>query len=116
MSQPRADHARLAVLAVWGLLALTLLAWYAITLPRVAAVVAVLLTVAPLALPLPGLMARRRRSYRWAPLTLAPAMTWSLTEFVANPAARPYALVAGLLAFAGLAAVVAWLRSESAAQ
>jgi uncharacterized membrane protein len=112
----RAERARAAVLAMWVLLALTLLTWHAALLPRAAAVVAALLTVAPLALPLPGLLARRRRSYRWAPLTLAPAMTWSLTEMVANPSARPYALSAGLLAFAALAAVVAWLRTATQAQ
>ena len=116
MTSVRAERARSAVLATWGLLALALLAWHASLLPRTAAVVAVLLTVAPLAAPLPGLLARRQRSYRWAPLTLAPAMTWSLTELVANPAARPYALAAGLLAFAALAAIVAWLRAGSASR
>ncbi len=116
MTHPRAERVRAAVLAAWGLLALTLLAWSAAVLPRTGAIVAALLTVAPLAAPLPGLIARRRRSYRWAPLTLAPAMTWSVTETVANPAARPYALTAGLLAFAALAAIVAWLRAGSDAQ
>lgn len=105
--------ARGAVLAAWGLLGLVLSAWHWILLPPAAAAVATLLTVAPLATPLPGLAARRRRTYRWAPLTLAPAMTWSLTELVANPAARPFALVAGCLAFAALAATVAWLRSAA---
>jgi uncharacterized membrane protein len=116
VNHARADGVRVAVLAAWGLLALTLLAWYAAMLPRTAAIVAAVLTVAPLAAPLPGLLARRRRSYRWAPLTLVPAMTWSLTELVANPAERPYALAAGLLAFAALAAIVAWLRAASDAQ
>lgn len=112
MTHARAERARVAVLSAWGLLALSLLAWYAAMLPRAAAILAAVLTVAPLAAPLPGLLARRRRSYRWAPLTLVPAMTWSLTELVANPDARPYALSAGLLAFAALAAIVAWLRAN----
>ena len=109
----RAERARLAVLAIWALLAATLLAWYLGTLPRAAAVVAIVLTVAPLAAPLPGIVARRTRSYRWAPLTLAPAMIWALTEMVANAEARPFAIAAGALAFAGLAAVVAWLRAAA---
>jgi uncharacterized membrane protein len=116
VSDARAERARGAVLVAWGLLALTLLGWYAVMLPPGTALVAALLTVAPLAAPLPGLVARRRRSYRWAPLTLAPAMIWALTELVANAAARPFALVAGLSAFAGLAAIVAWLRTAPAGQ
>ena len=52
----RAERARLAVLAIWALLAATLLAWYLGTLPRAAAVVAIVLTVAPLAAPLPGIV------------------------------------------------------------
>lgn len=116
MTAARAGRARVAVLAAWGLLALTLLVWFAATLPRAAAVAAVVLAVAPLAAPLPGLLAQRRRTYRWAPLTLAPAMTWSLTEMVANPAARPFAVAAGVFAFAALAAIVAWLRAGSDAQ
>jgi uncharacterized membrane protein len=114
--EPRAERARAAVLAAFALLALTLVAWYASALSPAAATVAVLLTVVPLAAPLPGLVARRRRSYRWAPLTLAPAMTWALTELVANPAVRPFALAAGLLGFGALAAVVAWLRTAQSAQ
>lgn len=109
----RAGRARRAVLAVWALLAVTLLWWYLDTLPSAAAVWATVLTVVPLALPLRGLLAGEVRSYRWAPLTLAPALTWALTETVANAAARPYAVTAGLLAFAGLVAVVAWLRAAA---
>lgn len=116
MNGDRAGRVRALVLACWALLALTLSAWYASLLAPAAAALAGLLTIAPLALPLPGLLARRRRTYRWSPFTLAPALGWSLTELVANPAARPFAIAAGCLAFLGLAAVVAWLRVSPPAQ
>jgi cyanate permease len=47
-------------------------------------------------------------------LTLAPALAWSLTEILANPPARRFAVAASLLAFLSLAAVVAALRSMPA--
>jgi hypothetical protein len=47
-------------------------------------------------------------------LTLAPALAWSLTEILANPPARGFAVSASLLAFVSLAAVVAALRSMPA--
>jgi hypothetical protein len=49
-------------------------------------------------------------------LTLAPALAWSLTEILANPPARGYAVGVALLAFLSLAAVVAALRSMPARQ
>ncbi len=112
----RAALARMATLAAFGLLALVLLAWHWTQLSTAAAVVATLGTVAPLLLPAPGLVAGRRRTYRWAPLTLAPALTWALMELVANAPSRPFALAAGGLAFAALAAAVAWLRAAPPAQ
>lgn len=96
---------------VWAGLLVLLLAWH--SAPGAAGLgSAVLALVAlPLLAPLPGLWKGRRRSYRWAPLTLAPVLAWSLTEILANPAARPYATGAALLSFLSLAAVVASLRS-----
>ena len=103
--------ARRATLALWlGLLAL-LLAWHAAAGARGLGTGVLAAIALPLLAPLPGLWQGRRRTYRWAPLTLAPALAWSLTEIVANPAARGIATGSALLAFLALAAVVAALRS-----
>jgi hypothetical protein len=40
-----------------------------------------------------------------------PALAWSLTELVANPGARAFAVLSALLAFLALAGVVATLRA-----
>jgi uncharacterized membrane protein len=64
----------------------------------------------PLLLPLPGLLRRRRRTYAWATLCVAPYFIYGVTEAVANPAVR---FMAGLILFASLAlfaALVACLR------
>jgi uncharacterized membrane protein len=108
-------RARRSTLAVWlGLLAL-LVAWHAAG-GAAGLGTAILAAVAlPLLLPLPGLWRGRRRTFRWAPLTLAPALAWALTEILANPPARGFAVGSALLAFLALAAVVATLRSMPAA-
>jgi len=74
-------------------------------------VLLVLLTAGPLLAPWRGLWAGRRRAYRWAPLTLAPSLTYALTELVANPLARGLAGFTALLAILCLAAIVAALRA-----
>jgi uncharacterized membrane protein len=102
-------RARAAVVGLWLGLVAVLLLWSSASGLGLAIV-----TAGPLLLPLPGLVAARRRTYRWAPLTLAPALAWSLTELVANQAARGIAVLAALLAFLALAGVVAALRSMPA--
>jgi uncharacterized membrane protein len=98
-------------LLLWVGLIVLLLAWHAAH-GRASLGSLVLGVVAlPLLAPLPGLWRDQRRSYRWAPLTLAPALAWSLTEILANPAARGYATGVALLSFLSLAAIVASLRS-----
>lgn len=104
-------RARSAVLLLWCLLALVLLAWQLGPPVTVGSCAIVLATVLPMAFPIPGMLKTRRRSFRWAPLTLAPAMAWSLTELVANPLARLPAGLCALLGFLALAAVVAALRT-----
>lgn len=114
MTAARLARARMATLLAWlGLLSL-LLAWN--LSPGAAALGTVTLAVVgvPLLAPLQGLWRVRRRTYRWAPLTLAPALAWSLTEILANPPARGFATGCALLAFLALAAVVAALRSMPA--
>ncbi len=110
MSLARARRARAAVLLLWLSLSVALVAWQVQRLGVTAAAVAVLFTTGPLLLPLPGLLQGDPRTYRWAALTLAPALAWSLTELVANPAVRWPAATAALLAVLSLAALVAALR------
>lgn len=110
MNRPPARRARGVVLSLWLMLSLTLVAWHLQGLGAAAAAVAVLFTVGPLLLPLPGLLQGDPRTYRWATLTLAPALAWSLTELVANPAARWPATAVALLSVLSLAALVAALR------
>ena len=64
----------------------------------------------PLAIAVPGLIARNRRTYAWATLCVTPHFIYALTEIVANPAIRE--LAASILALSlGLAvALVAYLR------
>jgi uncharacterized membrane protein len=88
-----------------------LAAWHLSAQSRLAAAMLLLVTVVPLLFPLPALWRTRRSGYRWAPLTLVPALSWSLTELVANPGARAFAILTALLAFLALASVVATLRA-----
>ncbi len=111
MNSVPSARARRSTLLTWLVLLGLLLAWH--LAPGEAALGATVLAVValPLLAPLPGLWRGTRRTYRWAPLTLAPALAWSLTEILANPPARGFAIACGLLGFVSLAAVVATLRS-----
>jgi len=105
------QRARRFTLLVWAGLLAVLLAWHVAPAPAKLGSVVLGILALPLLAPLPGLWQGRRRSYRWAPMTLAPALAWSLTEILANPAARGFAISGALLSFLSLAAVVASLRS-----
>ncbi len=65
----------------------------------------------PLLAPLAGLARGAQRTFRWAPLTLAPALAITLTEALVNPAAQTRAAITLALALASFAAVIASLRS-----
>lgn len=72
----------------------------------------------PLALPLPGILRRRRRTFVWATLCVTPYFIYGTTEAVANPAARPAAgiiLGASLALFVALVAYLRLTRSQAAA-
>jgi uncharacterized membrane protein len=68
------------------------------------------LLLAPLALPVPGLVRRDRRAYAWATLCLTPHFVYGLTELVANPALRSVAAVMLVLSLALMGALVGYLR------
>jgi uncharacterized membrane protein len=66
--------------------------------------------VAPLALPLSGIVQHRRRTFAWATLCVTPYFIYGATEVIANPRVRVLAgaiLVASLALFVSL---VAYLR------
>jgi uncharacterized membrane protein len=66
--------------------------------------------LAPLALPVAGLVRRNRRAYAWATLCLTPHFVYGLTEMVANPTVRPVAALMLVLSLALMGALVAYLR------
>jgi uncharacterized membrane protein len=70
----------------------------------------VLFLLGPLALALPGLLARRRRTYAWATFCITPHFIYSLTEIVANPAIRPLAAAIFVFGLGAVIALVAYLR------
>ena len=67
----------------------------------------VLLLVTPLAIAVPGMLARNRRTFAWATLCVTPHFIYALTELVANPSIR--VLAASILVLS-LALVVAKFR------
>lgn len=66
--------------------------------------------VAPLAIAVPGMLARNRRTFAWATLCVTPHFIYALTEIVANPAIRVLAASILVLSLALVVALVAYLR------
>jgi uncharacterized membrane protein len=64
----------------------------------------------PLALPVPGILSRTRRTYAWATFCVVPHFVYGLTEVVANPTLRGVAALIVVLATALTVALVAYLR------
>lgn len=95
------------ILAIAGLMSLVacLFYWYGQLLPsaRLGMILPALL-VAPLLLPLPGLIRGRAYTYAWSSLLTLLYLTWILTELLANPAAHSAAypaFLAALMLFTG---------------
>ncbi|MBK7902134.1 MAG: DUF2069 domain-containing protein [Proteobacteria bacterium] len=106
-----ADHARRYALALLALLAVvSLLAafWGERSAAAIGLLVFLLLT--PLAIAVPGMLARNRRTFAWATLCVTPHFIYSLTELVANPSIRVLAAAILLLSLALVVALVAFLR------
>ena len=92
MSRTGADRCRWLSLALLALLAaVSLLAAHFGERSPLAFWLLVLFLLGPLLLALPGLLARRRRTFAWATLCVTPHFVYALTEIVANPAIRPLA-------------------------
>lgn len=74
--------------------------------------------VAPLALPLSGIVRHRRRTYAWATLCVTPYFVYGMTEVIANPRVRVLAgaiLVASLALFVSLVACLRLTRPPRSA-
>ena len=65
---------------------------------------------APLAIAVPGMLARNRRTFAWATLCVTPHFIYALTEIVANPSIRLLAASILVLSLALVVALVAYLR------
>jgi uncharacterized membrane protein len=111
MGRTGADLARWLSLALLALLAaVSLLAAHFGERSPLSFWLLVLFLIGPLALALPGLVARRRRTYAWATFCVTPHVTYSLTEIVANPAIRPLAAAIFVIGLGLVIALVAYLR------
>jgi uncharacterized membrane protein len=78
--------------------------------PSGARIAGAVLLAAPLLLPLRGLWKRNRRTYAWTTLCLVPYIVIGITELVANPQARDWAIGCLLLSFAAFIGCIAYLR------
>lgn len=110
MNETRARRIHRVTLAIWALLVASVAAWPLAESGIGLAITA--LALVPLLLPVPGLIRGLRRTLRWAPLTMAPALVLALTESLANARARAPSTLTLALIFAGFAAVVAALRAS----
>ena len=103
---PTATHAgaprraRRQALAASALLGACVLAAALLPFAWPASLARLAILLAPLLLPLPGLLRGRRRTFAWATLCVTPYFIYGLTEVIANPAAR---VTAGAILFASLA-------------
>jgi len=75
--------------------------------PWPASLLLALAWLAPLLLPLPGVLRGSRRTCAWATLCVGPYLIAGVTETIANPALRA---LAAAIVFAGLAWFVALIR------
>lgn len=106
-----AGRARGAALALLVLLAVaSLLAAYQGERSAASFWLLVTMLAGPLAIALPGMLARNRRTFAWATLCVTPHFIYALTEIVANPAIRVLAASILMLSLALVVALVAYLR------
>jgi uncharacterized membrane protein len=103
-----AQRARLAVIALLAALAAGVLAWQRDSLASGSFLA--LLWIAPLLVPLPGLLRGTRYTYAWSTLLMTGYVALGLTEVIANPGSRAAAAAIVLVAFAAFVAMVVYLR------
>jgi len=105
----RARIARRSAIACWLILTVSVACWpfgrSGIGLPTTA------LAFLPLLLPLSGIARGSRQTYRWAPLTLAPALALAVAEFLINTPLRLRTGLSLALLFLAFASLIAALRT-----
>jgi uncharacterized membrane protein len=92
-------------------LLLALVMHWTLIAPSTPRAVAGAILALPLVVGLPFIYTRRRRSYAWMTLALAPSLVLGLTEVVANPAMRSWAAFLLFGVIAAFALLVAYLRT-----
>ena len=107
MKDPAQTARRLAI-GAWILLAVSVACWPLAHTSAIGAVTTVI-ALAPLLLPIAGILRGSRRAWHIDALTLAPVLALAVTEFLVNAPSRPwtgttFALI--VLAFAGLVAAL----------
>lgn len=105
-------NARAAALACLLALCSVLVLWHVSRYSAGAAALALIVLLAPLALPVYGLLAGRRRPVVLGTLAIAPYLGYGLMEAFANEGARSFAVAslgASALVFLTL---IAWLRTH----
>jgi uncharacterized membrane protein len=105
---PGAATARRIALAAWLLLAACVLAW-PFTGARIGPI-ATAIAFLPLLLPLHGLIAGSPATIRTAPMAVAPALAWAITEALVNAGARVHMAVTLALLVAAFAAMLPVIR------
>jgi uncharacterized membrane protein len=106
-------HARRAVLASMAALAGCVVLAALRSVPGPTGIVLAAVLLAPLLLPLRGLLRGNRRTFAWATLCVTPYFIYGTTELIANPRVRAPAaaiLVASLALFLSLVACLRLTR------
>ena len=107
-------NARVAALGSLAALAAVLVLWHLQRFSAGTAVLALGVVLAPLALPLHGLLRGSRRACVLATLVVAPYLAYAIMEALANPGARSYAIATLGAASLLFLSLVAWLRASRA--
>lgn len=101
---------RLAAVVTTLLLIVLVVRWVLIA-PSTLRIIIAAVVALPLALGTPFLYAARRRTYVWMTLALAPSLVLGLTEAVASPASRWWAMLLLVDVLAAFALLIAYLRA-----
>ncbi|HEX9707095.1 MAG TPA: DUF2069 domain-containing protein [Steroidobacteraceae bacterium] len=110
----RARAAQSLAVCTWLLLAASVACWPFIGESGIGLATASIAFL-PLLLPLAGIARGSRRAFRFAAMTLAPALALAVTEFLVNVESRPWTgttLALILLAFASLVAALRTARQD----
>ena len=109
-ANPAVRNARSAALACLAALAAVLVLWHLARFSTGTAIMALGVTLAPLAVPLYGLLWNSRRACVLATLVVAPYLAYAITESLANPGARSYAIASLGAASLLFLSLIAYLR------